>query len=260
MKNQATARAALLAIFFGLITACGKTANTGNDPVSTKADFIISEQLLKAGIQPDPEEGYVGDSSETFCAPAKITVANNTTKPVALALGYDQSERGGSVGLVQPGGSLDIDFADPGEIIIDENETRKSLFAFKVEKCEEASKTTTAVSGEAKNSSKQASGEAAASRTAQCLITNNEDGPLLDGPCLFEAGSAGSFSLETAESPGGGDLVPGVYSLSLTVTSKGEGYVRGLTSDGTNSMWGEVERSKSDPACWEGSDFSVCVR
>lgn len=116
---------------------------------------------------------------------------------------------------------------------------------------------TAAVAGDSKKPATAAVSNVklSASGEAKCLITG-ESGEELDGPCLFEAGSGGSFDLLPLE---GDYLMPEISSVSLTVTSKGKGYVRGLTSAGINSMWGDVERSKTDPACWDGSDFTICV-
>ncbi len=93
-------------------------------------------------------------------------------------------------------------------------------------------------------------------RRAACVIRSAE-GVELDGPCLFQGTEGGSFDLDPVQ---GKHLIPNVVSVSLTVTSPGEGHVRGLTSDGINSMWGPVKRSSTDPSCWAGSDFEICVR
>jgi len=93
-------------------------------------------------------------------------------------------------------------------------------------------------------------------RQAACVIKSAE-GVQLDGPCLFESEKNGSFTLEPTRDD---HLVPNVMSVSLTVTAPGQGHVRGLTTDGINSMWGEVKRSPSDPSCWAASDFEICVR
>lgn len=37
-------------------------------------------------------------------------------------------------------------------------------------------------------------------------------------------------------------------------------YVRGLTSEGINSRWGEAKRSKKDKSCWIGEDFKICAK
>lgn len=109
-----------------------------------------------------------------------------------------------------------------------------------------------------------AASSAAALRQARCKISSDEGGLLLDAPCAFSADRTGSFTLDPVR---GKYLIPprqrgdqGILSLTLDVISVGVGEVRGLTSEGINSRWGQAIRSKSDRACWVGSDFRVCVR
>lgn len=100
-----------------------------------------------------------------------------------------------------------------------------------------------------------ASAAEARPRPARCVIRSAET-PTWRGPCLFTAERNGSFGV----SPPAGRSFPGGISLiSLAVISRGVGEVRGLTRDGINSRWGEALRSPTDPACWIGDDFSVCV-
>lgn len=96
-----------------------------------------------------------------------------------------------------------------------------------------------------------------------CTIRSpGEDGVVrvdLDGPCRFlPDGKGGSFSLSALD--GQSSLFDDILVLSVDVVAPGKAEVRGLTSQGINSRWGEARRSKKDPACWAGSDFEVCAR
>ncbi len=92
-------------------------------------------------------------------------------------------------------------------------------------------------------------------REVRCVVEGNGL-PAYRGRCLFLSGESGSFGLEPRSArtfPGG------ITSISLTVLSRGEGDVRGLTSDGINSRWGRASRDRRDRACWRGSDFRICA-
>jgi len=91
-------------------------------------------------------------------------------------------------------------------------------------------------------------------RAATCAIKSNGNADYR-GPCTFDAERGGSFTV----APAGKRRFPGVASISLHVVEPGLGEVRGLTRDGINSRWGEARRSRRDRACWQGSDFSICV-
>ena len=91
-------------------------------------------------------------------------------------------------------------------------------------------------------------------RMARCAI-NSQGAPVYRGPCLFVAEPKGSFTIR----PAAQRQFAGVTSISLSVVDPGVGEVRGLTSDGINSRWGEARRSRRNRACWQGSDFSICV-
>lgn len=102
----------------------------------------------------------------------------------------------------------------------------------------------------------------AAAKRARCLILGDHAEVVFKGPCIFDSDRDGSFMI----SPVRGDFLipgdkegPGISSVSLDVTKRGKGEVRGLTGDGINSRWGEATRSKTDRACWVGEDFQVCV-
>jgi hypothetical protein len=96
-------------------------------------------------------------------------------------------------------------------------------------------------------------GEAIA-RPARCVVNGAGAAPY-QGTCEFSAESGGSFSI----APVGKSAFGGATVISVSVTLPGVAEVRGLTRDGINSRWGEAERSKTDPACWIGSDFKICV-
>ncbi|MEM1369099.1 MAG: hypothetical protein AAGG02_14005 [Cyanobacteria bacterium P01_H01_bin.15] len=75
------------------------------------------------------------------------------------------------------------------------------------------------------------------------------------GDCTFtQFGGNGSFVIESNSG-----LIAGKSSISVTILSPGVAEVRGLTTAGINSRWGEAKRSTVDKACWVGQDFSVCA-
>lgn len=99
-------------------------------------------------------------------------------------------------------------------------------------------------------------GEAAQAepRAARCVVEGRQTIPY-DGPCLFETGRRGSFTIWRG---GGRSFIGHVTSVSLEVTRQGAGEVRGLVG-GVNTRWGGATRSKRDRACWIGADFRVCA-
>lgn len=94
----------------------------------------------------------------------------------------------------------------------------------------------------------------AAARPARCVVLGNGMTPYR-GTCKFTPDDGGSFAVE----PIGKSGFDGVTIVSVAIVSPGVAQVRGLTRDGISSLWGEAKRSKSDPACWLGSDFKICV-
>jgi len=90
----------------------------------------------------------------------------------------------------------------------------------------------------------------AEARPARCVITTADDS--WEGACDFQAESDGSFAI----SPMSGAFPGGVSDITVSITEPGVAEVRGLTSRGVNSRWGEARR---DGACWVGEDFSVCA-
>lgn len=90
---------------------------------------------------------------------------------------------------------------------------------------------------------------------AFCVVKGASDEIQFQGDCTFEQfGGNGSFSIK---SPSG--LIAGRAVISVYITEPGIAEVRGLTTGGINSRWGEARRSSSDPACWAGSDFTICA-
>jgi hypothetical protein len=79
----------------------------------------------------------------------------------------------------------------------------------------------------------------------------------VNGKCKLFPEKGGSFALSSLD---GKPLLENIIDVSVTITGEGIAEVRGLTTDGINSRWGEAKRSPIDKACWEGSDFKVCVR
>ena len=96
----------------------------------------------------------------------------------------------------------------------------------------------------------------AADKTVVCEIKSGTK-KLFNGKCKFMPEAGGSFSLSNFnEDP----LFDNVTIVSVTIIEKGVAEVRGLTTRANNSRWGEAKRSSKDPACWVGSDFTVCAR
>ncbi len=96
----------------------------------------------------------------------------------------------------------------------------------------------------------------AADRTAKCEIESGAVN-VFNGKCKYMPEAGGSFGLSNfSEKP----LFDEVTIVSVTIIQKGVAEVRGLTTRGNNSRWGEAKRSAKDPACWVGSDFKICAR
>lgn len=96
--------------------------------------------------------------------------------------------------------------------------------------------------------------EDAVARSARCVVVG-AGAPPYQGKCEFSAEDGGSFSITPVGKPAFG----GATQISVAIVSPGVAEVRGLTRDGINSRWGEAKRAKTDPACWVGSDFKICV-
>ena len=96
----------------------------------------------------------------------------------------------------------------------------------------------------------------AADRTVKCEIESSAV-KVFNGKCKFMPETDGSFSLSNFnEKP----LFNEVTIVSVTIIEKGLAEVRGLTTRGNNSRWGEAKRSSKDSACWVGADFKICAR
>ena len=91
-------------------------------------------------------------------------------------------------------------------------------------------------------------------KSARCVIST-EEAPY-SGPCRFIPEAGGSFVLEPVR---GRRFFGEITSISVEMVGRGEAEVRGLTTSGINSRWGAARRSRRDPACWEGQDFSICA-
>jgi hypothetical protein len=94
----------------------------------------------------------------------------------------------------------------------------------------------------------------ALARPARCVLTGSI---AYNGKCDFspETGNGG-FSLSPIKPK---SFPAGIDPISVYKIDKETAEVRGLTKLGISSRWGEAKRSKKDPACWEGSDFRICV-
>ena len=92
---------------------------------------------------------------------------------------------------------------------------------------------------------------------ARCVI-QGAGLPAYSGPCSFFSlrGGGGGFRVL---GPPGEPFVEGIRSVTMNITQPDVGEVYGQTRDGVNSRWGTARRSRQDPACWAGADFSVCV-
>jgi len=99
-------------------------------------------------------------------------------------------------------------------------------------------------------------------RVVDCAITSLPGNDVqFKGKCSFLPEAGGSFTLMDAK---GKDMFYGsIGMVSVTLTGKDTAEVSGLVLDegggGHNSRWGEAKRSKTDGACWDGSDFRICA-
>lgn len=50
-----------------------------------------------------------------------------------------------------------------------------------------------------------------------------------------------------------------ILIVSVSILDKKVAEVRGLTSSGINSRWGDAKKSAKDKSCWVGEDFKICV-
>ncbi len=90
---------------------------------------------------------------------------------------------------------------------------------------------------------------------ALCVVKGVSNEILFRDQCIFEQfGGNGSFSIRAKSG-----LIDNRESIQVYIIKPGVAEVRGLTTDGINSRWGEARRSNSDKACWVGDDFTICA-
>jgi hypothetical protein len=102
-------------------------------------------------------------------------------------------------------------------------------------------------------------GAPASAKDARCVIKTG-DGSYA-AACTFSRSAGGSFSIGPVGRPdffSHAPADPGITTISVDIEGE-NAEVRGLTTDGINSRWGPATRSKKDPACWVGADFSICL-
>ena len=92
-------------------------------------------------------------------------------------------------------------------------------------------------------------------KDAFCVVKIPSNQIHFRGKCNFEQyGGNGSFSIQAKSG-----LIADRVSISVEMIRPGVADVRGVTTIGTNSRWGEARRSQSDRACWVGDDFTICA-
>jgi hypothetical protein len=96
-----------------------------------------------------------------------------------------------------------------------------------------------------------------ADKVVKCEISSDNK-TVYKGKCIFTPDEGGSFSLSNVKQQK--PLFEEISVVSVYLVEKGVAEVRGLTTSGINSRWGEAKRSMKDKSCWEGSDFKVCAR
>lgn len=96
----------------------------------------------------------------------------------------------------------------------------------------------------------------AEAKPAQCLIESSGE-ILFKGKCDFSASRGGSFSLQNINKKGA--LYDDILIVSVEIISPSVAQVRGLTSFGNNSYWGDVRRSRTQSACWANNEFKICA-
>ncbi|MEM6748385.1 MAG: hypothetical protein AAF608_13295 [Pseudomonadota bacterium] len=89
-------------------------------------------------------------------------------------------------------------------------------------------------------------------KTAQCVLWPGE----YRGDCLFEPRGRGSFAVTRDD---GKPFYDDVLEVVVMIYAQGEANVRSRLASGTTAEWGDAMRSESYPACWIGTDFSVCA-
>lgn len=93
-------------------------------------------------------------------------------------------------------------------------------------------------------------------KVAKCYIEN--DGvPVLNTKCEFKAEKGGSFSLSNLNR--NKPLFDTIIMVNVSIVDKNVAEVRGLTTVGINSRWGEYHRSQADKACWVDGLNKICA-
>ena len=92
-------------------------------------------------------------------------------------------------------------------------------------------------------------------KDARCVI-RQQGKVAFSGACIFDQEKDGSFFVRRHDTK---PILTNIIDVSVTIISDGVAEVRGLTTDGINSRWGRAIRSKTDAACWTGSDFEICA-
>lgn len=96
----------------------------------------------------------------------------------------------------------------------------------------------------------------AGDRVIDCQIDSGDE-TIYEGKCKFMPDGGGSFTL--AHPRANRNLTSELMMVSVSIVERGYADVRGLTTSGINSRWGEAKRSSRDRACWIGSDFKICA-
>lgn len=89
-------------------------------------------------------------------------------------------------------------------------------------------------------------------KLATCVLWPGE----YRGDCMFDPRGRGSFSLKRED---GTPFYENVMEIMVFIFGDGQADVRSIDQNGEHQRWGEATRSESYPACWIGSDFSVCA-
>jgi len=97
----------------------------------------------------------------------------------------------------------------------------------------------------------------AADKIVSCEIMR-DGATAYTGKCILMPLHDGSFILSNLQQQI--PLFDDVSMVSVSLTEKDVADVRGLTSAGIRSLWGEAKRFQKDPACCTGYDFEICVR
>jgi hypothetical protein len=91
-------------------------------------------------------------------------------------------------------------------------------------------------------------------KDAKCKITLNNE-VVVNGTCSFKLiGNDGSFVLS-----GKHGLYQDIEAFKVQMMSKDAAKVYAVGYDGDSNNWGKTTRSKSNPACWKGKTYQICV-